>query len=173
MPRPDPTEYAHYYDAYVRLVHEDDVASAMEQEGARTLALIRATPEDESLVRHAPYTWSVREVVGHVTDSERVFAYRALRIARGDATPLAGFDQNAYARTAECDRTPLADLAAEFEAVRRSSLWLFRRLSNAAWARAGTANDSGVSVCALAYIIVGHERHHAAILRKRLCATAQ
>jgi DinB superfamily len=168
MPRPDPTEYAPHHGKYVALVPEEDVLAALEQELGATLSLLGSVPEEQACVRHPPYTWSTKEVVGHLTDCERVFGYRALRIARADDTPLAGFDENAYARAADSDRHPLAELAAEFEAVRRSHLWLFRHLPEAAWSRRGVANDSGVSVRALAYILVGHERHHTAIIRRRL-----
>jgi hypothetical protein len=168
MPRPDSTEHAPYYAKYLALVPEEDILTALRKELERTLALLRGVSEEVALVRHPPYTWSIKEVVGHLTDSERVFGYRALRIARGDATPLPGFDENAYARIAEFDRYPLSDLAAEFAAVRRSHFWLFGNLSEAAWARRGVANHNEVSVRALAYILVGHERHHMGIVRKRL-----
>lgn len=168
MPRPEPTEYADYYGKYLANVPEDDILPALEAEMTRTLELLRGVSEEESLVRHPPYTWSTRQVMGHLIDTERVFGYRALRIGRGDATPLAGFDENEYARAAESDRLPLKELAAEFEAVRRSHLWLFRHLPAAAWARRGVANNSPVMVRALAYILLGHERHHMKILRQRL-----
>jgi hypothetical protein len=171
MHRPSPTEYAPYYGKYVALVPEDDILAALEAQLAELLALLRAVPEEEGNVRHPPYTWSVKEVVGHLTDGERIFGYRALRFARGDTTPLPGFDENEYARVAGFDNSPLADLVLEFEAVRRSHLWLFRNLPEAAWARVGEANGSAVSVRALAYIIAGHGRHHTAILRRRLSAS--
>jgi hypothetical protein len=168
MSRPDSADYAPDHGKYVSLVPEDDVLAALKSQLAETLALLRGAPESEANRRHPPYTWSIKEVVGHLTDCERVFGYRALRFARGDATPLPGFDENAYARAAESDRRTLADLAAEFEAVRRSHLALFGSLSEAAWDRKGIANDSEVTVRAIAYILVGHERHHTAILRRRL-----
>jgi hypothetical protein len=168
MARPEPSEYALHYGNYIRLVPEEDVLEAMKSELARTLELLRAVSEDESLRRHPPYTWSVRQVVGHLIDSERVFGYRALRFARGDATPLPGFDENAYAAAAGSDRIALADLAEEFEALRRSHLCLFAGLPGDAWDRRGLANQAEVSVRALAYVVVGHERHHMAIVRKRL-----
>jgi hypothetical protein len=170
MPRPDPTEHAPYYGKYVALVPEDDVLAALEGELARTLALLRGVPDEEARRRHPPYTWSVKEVVGHLVDAERVFGYRAMRFARGDATPLPGFDENAYVPTGQFDRRPLADIAAEFEALRRSHLALFRGLPPDAWDRRGSANNNEISVRALAYILVGHERHHTAILRRRLSA---
>jgi hypothetical protein len=168
MPRPEPTEHAPYYGKYIALVPEDDVLAALESEGARTLALLRGVPDEEANRRHPPYTWSVKEVVGHLADAERVFAYRALRFGRGDETPLSGFDQDAYVPAGEFDRRPLADLAEEYAAIRRSSLTLFRGLPEGAWGRRGVANDNAISVRALAYILVGHERHHTAIVRRRL-----
>jgi hypothetical protein len=172
MTKPSPTEYAPYYGKYISLVPEEDVLAALGKEMCATLALLRSVPEEQAGVLHPPYTWTIKQVVGHITDSERVFGYRALRIARGDATPLAGFDENDYAREADSDRYPLAELAAGFEAVRRSNLWLFRHLDEAAWARGGVANNNPVSVRALAYILVGHERHHAAIIRRRVAGAA-
>jgi hypothetical protein len=171
MPQPNPTEYASYYGKYVSLVPEENVLLAMSAQLEEMLALLGPVPEAVGNVRHPPYTWSVKEVVGHLTDSERVFGYRALRFARGDETPLPGFDENVYARMGEFDRCPLRELVSEFEAVRRSHLSLFRHLPEAAWTRRGVANDEAVTVRALAYIIVGHVRHHGAILRKRLAAT--
>jgi DinB superfamily len=172
MSRPDPTEYAPYYGKYLTLVPDDDILAALEKELGATLTLLGSVPEEQACVHHPPYTWSIKEVVGHLIDSERVFGYRALRIARADATPLAGFDENAYARAAEFDLHPLTELTAEFEAVRRSHLWLFRHLTEAAWSRRGVANNNDVSVRALAYILVGHERHHTAIIRRRLSSAS-
>jgi hypothetical protein len=168
MPRPEPTEYAPYYAKYLDLVAEDDILGALEAQLAETLAVLRPSPESQGNVRHPPYTWTVKEVVGHLTDTERIMGYRALRFARADQTPLPAFDEETYTPAGEFDRIPLRDLVAEFEAVRRSHLYLFRHLPAAAWARGGTANNTLVTVRALAYIIVGHARHHTAILRKRL-----
>jgi hypothetical protein len=168
MSRLDPSEYAPDSGKYVALVPEEDILPAMEKELNATLALLRSVPDDQACVRHPPYTWTIKEVVGHLTDCERVFGYRALRIARADTTPLTGFDENAFAEAADFDRYPLAELTAEFEALRRSHLWFFRHLAESAWTRKGVANNCGVSVRALAYIIVGHERHHTAIVRRRL-----
>jgi DinB superfamily len=171
MQRPSPTEYAPSYHSYVTLVPEEDILAPLEGQLAEVLALLRPVSESQGNERHPPYTWSVKEVVGHVTDAERIFGCRALRFARGDATPLPGFDENVYVRAAEFDRTPLQDLVCGFEAVRQSHLCFFRSLSAAAWSRTGEANGNAVSVRALAYIIVGHARHHTAILRRRLSGT--
>jgi hypothetical protein len=172
MHRPAPSEYAPYYGKYISLVQEDDVLAALEAQLGELLPLLRAVPEGRAGDRHPPYTWSIKEVVGHLTDCERVFGYRALRFARGDATPLPGFDENAYARAAEFDRVPLTALVAEFEALRRSHVGMFRNLPDEAWSRAGEANDSAVSVRAIASILVGHARHHETILRRRLAGAA-
>lgn len=170
MPRPEPTEYAGFFARYVDLVPEVDVLPAMAAQLDELLALLRAVPEERSGVLHPPYTWTFKDVVGHLADGERVFGYRALRFARGDTTPLPGFDENAFAAAAEYGRLPFADVVNEYEAARRSNLALFRNLPEAAWARDGEASGNRISVRALAYIVVGHSRHHAAILRKRLSA---
>jgi len=173
MRRPDSTEHAAYYTKYVELVPEHDIVTAMRSQLGETLALLGAVPESEACLHHHPYTWSIKDVVGHLTDSERVFAYRTLRFARGDSTPLPGFDENPYVQVAQFDQQPLRDLVAGFEAVRRSSICLFQSLSDVAWSRRGNANGNDVSVLGLAYIIVGHERHHMAIVRRRLSSATQ
>jgi hypothetical protein len=168
MHRPRSSEYAPAEGGYVALVPEDDIMTVLEEQLAELLALLRPVSEDQGNVRHPPYTWSIKEVVGHLTDGERIFGCRALRFARGDATPLPGFDENTYARAGNFDRCRLGELVEEFEFVRRSHLWLFRHLPEAAWMRIGEANGSAVSVRALAFILAGHVRHHTAILRRRL-----
>lgn len=170
MKRPEPTEHSPFHNTYISLVPETDVLTAMGEQLDETLAFWRTIPEAQGDVCHAPYTWTVKQVIGHINDGERIFGYRALRFARADATPLPAFEENDYARTAECERRTVADLVAEFEAIRRSSLFLFRSFSAAAWARSEIANDAPLSVRALAFIVVGHVRHHNAILRKRLGA---
>ena len=167
MSRPDPSEYAPPYASYVALVPEDPLL-AMKTERMKTLALLRDVPEAEALKHHPPYTWSVKDVIGHIIDAERVFGYRALRFARGDSTPLPGFDENPYVVAARFDRIPLGDLSEEYEGLRRSHLYLFGNLPESAWDLKGTASGHEISVRALAAVLVGHERHHTAILRKRL-----
>jgi hypothetical protein len=172
MTRPQSSEYAPDYQPYIALVPEDDILAALETQLGDTLAVLRGVTEAQGNQRHPPYTWSVKEVIGHLTDCERILGYRALRFARDDTTPLPGFDENVYARAAEFDRLPLRDLLAQFEAVRRSYLFFFRGLTEAAWGRTGQANGQPITVRALAYAIVGHARHHTAILRKRLSTPA-
>jgi hypothetical protein len=166
--RPEPKEYAEDLERYISLVPEGDILTVLDAQLDDTLSLLRDVTEDEGNTRHPPYTWSVKEVVGHMIDSERIFGARAFRFARGDAAPLPSFEENAYVREGHFDARLVRDLAEEFEMVRRSNLCLFRQLSGEAWLRSGVANDKSISVRALAYVIAGHMRHHIAILWKRL-----
>jgi hypothetical protein len=160
-------EFSPYYEKYVSLVPDGDIVTTLEDQISETLDILRGVSEGEAETLQPPYTWTFKEVVGHLADTERVMAYRAMRIARDDRTPLPGFDQNDYVRAAHFTTSPLSDLAAEFLAVREATVWLLRNLDGPAWLRRGTANGAEVSVRALAHIIAGHERHHAAILRER------
>jgi hypothetical protein len=171
--RPEPTEYAPAYENYVALVPETDIQAALSAQLEEVLALLRGVSETTANTRHPPYTWSVKQVVGHLTDAERVFGHRAFRFGRNDPTPLPGFDENAYVRDAPFDACLLGDLLADFEFVRRANLSLFRQLPPEAWLRSGTANGTKVSVRALAYALVGHARHHLTILRKRLSGSRE
>ncbi len=170
IPRPDASEYAPFYGTYVGTVPEGDLLQLLEEQRRATQALLAGIPEPRALHRYAPGKWSIKEVVGHLLDSERVFCYRALRFARGDQTALSGFDENVYVPAGKFDARPLGELAAELDAVRRATIALFGSFDAAALARRGTANGKEVSVRALAYIVAGHERHHVAILRERYLA---
>lgn len=165
--RPAPTEHYSYYQTYVSEVPEGDLLATLASQRDSTAALLAGIPEARAGYRYAPEKWSVRQVIGHIADAERVFAYRALRIARADVTPLPGFDENAWIPAAEFDRRTLADLAADLRAVRESTLTLFRGFPEEAWTRLGTASGHPVSVRALAYILTGHERHHLRVLQER------
>jgi hypothetical protein len=167
LKRPDATEYAPYYGKYVSLVADGDVVESLNRQLDESLALLGQIAEVQADFRYAPGKWSIKELVGHMIDTERIFSYRALRFARNDKTPLNGFEQDDYIRGASFDDYTLADLASEFAHVRRASLSLFKHLNEEAWNRTGTASDSHVSVRALAYIIAGHELHHMEILRSR------
>jgi uncharacterized damage-inducible protein DinB len=171
--KPEETEYLPYYGRYVSLVQEGDILATLDRQAAETLGLLRAIPESQAGFRYAPGKWSIKELVGHIIDTERIFAYRALRFARNDRTPVPGYEQDDYIREASFDDCLLAALAAEFESVRHASLFLFKHLHEAAWTRRGVANESEVSVRALAYIIAGHELHHREILRHRYLQTGQ
>ena len=166
--RPEPTEYASYYEKYISRVPDDaDLIETLERQGAETLALLRALPEERGGHRYEPGKWSVKQVVGHISDAERIFSYRALSIARGDSAPLPGMEQEVWMAGVDFDARTLSDLLEEFAAVRASTLHLLRHLSPEAWARRGTASDNEVTVRALAYIIAGHEAHHVGILKER------
>jgi hypothetical protein len=167
IPRPAAAEYDPYYGRYIDKVPEGDLLRTLEAQARETQALLAGLSDAKALHRYAPGKWSIKEVIGHVADTERVYSYRALRFARADATALPGFDENAWVPAGNFDARPVADLAAELDAVRRATLALFRGLDAAALARRGTANDAAVSVRAIAWIIAGHERHHVALLHER------
>lgn len=171
--RPTSGEYAPYYARYIDLVPEGSVVETLRRQIAGTSAMLKGLPVEKAGHRYAPGKWSVKEVVGHLADAERVFAYRALRFARNDATPLPGFDENAYAASASYDARLLADVLAEFVAVRAATAALFTTFDETAFGRQGIANGVPVSVRALAWIIAGHELHHRAILRDRYLTGAR
>jgi hypothetical protein len=165
--RPKADEYAEYYGRYIEHVPPGDVMQGLETQLADTLALVRGMPESRGEHRYAPGKWTIKEVLGHLADSERVFAYRLMRIARADATPLPGFEQDDYVRNGGFSGRTLADLAQELDFVRRANLVLLASLGDEAMALRGTASNHPVSARALVYIIAGHERHHVKILRSR------
>lgn len=165
--RPEPTEYAPFYGRYVGQVPNGDIVETLSTQLDRTLRLLRALPEETGDVRYAPGKWSVREVIGHVVDGERIFTYRALRFARGDATPLPSFDENAFVANGSFNDRTLASLLDEYEAVRRSSILLFAAMNATEWMRRGIASGNPMSVRAAAWVTAGHELHHLDILRTR------
>lgn len=165
--RPEKNEYAPFYETYVSLVPETNILAALEQQIEQTRALLTGISEEKSLFQYAPDKWSIRGVIGHMIDGERVFSYRALTFARGDIVQLAGFDENEYAQEAEFDQIPLADLITEFLALRTANVQMFKHLNTRAWSRDGIASNNRVTVLALAYIMVGHVRHHSKILQER------
>jgi hypothetical protein len=165
--RPENSEYPPYAEVYISLVPDGDIVATLGKQLEDTLALIKSIPETRGGWRYAEGKWSVKELIGHVIDCERVFAYRALRFARGDATPLSGFEQDDYVRSASFDKRSLSDLANEYEHVRCATISLFANLDESAWNLRGAANNNEVSVRGLAFMVAGHERHHVAILRTR------
>lgn len=170
--KPAPTEHAPEFSKYVTLVAEGDIIQTLEQQIENSLSLLRTIPSDKANFRYAPDKWSVKELLGHLIDSERIFSYRALCFARNDQTPLPGYEQNDYVREGNFDSRNLADMAEEFATVRRATIQLFRPLNETEWLRHGKANENDVSVRALAYIIAGHELHHMGVLRSRYLETA-
>ena len=165
--RPAPGDYAPYALQYISLVSGDDILDALHVQLKQTVTLFSGRSERDGNFRYAPDKWTVKEVVGHVTDTERIFAYRAMRIARGDQTPLAGFEQYDYVDAAGFSTRELADLIEEYEDVRQATLSLFRSFDEEAWQRHGVASNNRVTVLALAYLIAGHELHHRKILEER------
>lgn len=164
---PAADEHAPAFGLYVGRVPETDLLAAMAAQHEKTLGFLRGLPAAKRSHRYAEGKWSVAEVIGHVTDAERIFAFRALSFARGEAAPLPGFDENAYVVSADFDAVPFAALVEGYDAVRRASLSLFSTMSPAAWAGRGVSNGKPLTVRALGYVIVGHERHHRAILAER------
>lgn len=168
--RPDPSEHGAYYRKYVDLVPDGDIVATLLDQNEPTLALV-GLKEEETLRRYAPGKWNLREVLGHLIDTERVFAYRALRIGRGDSTPLPGYDQDGFVKAGGFDDQSFAALLDEFRLVRLSTVALYKAFPQEAIARTGVANDNPISVRAIAWIIAGHERHHMAIVREKYLPT--
>ena len=169
--RPQAGEFASYYSRYIDLAIEDDIVAALDAQSHETATLLGGLSEQQAAHRYEADKWSVKQLVGHVTDGERIFGYRALCIARGDTTPLPGFEQDPYVANAASDDRPIADLAEEFATVRKSNVMMLRALTEEAWGRAGTASDNQITVRALAFILLGHERHHVRIVRERYLGT--
>ena len=165
--RPEPDEIPPHFVGYLKRVSELDPVIACATQIEETAALLQPLSETDAMYRYAPDKWSIKEVVGHLVDLERIMAYRALRIARGDVTPLPGFDENAYVPAGKFDTRSLADLVGDLRTARASTLALLRTFDADAWRRRGTASGKPVSVRAIAFMIPGHERHHVEILRTR------
>jgi hypothetical protein len=165
--RPGPDEHDPYYARYIARVPDGDLLTLLADQRDATVAMLASVPVDRRSYRYAPGKWSVKEVVSHLSDVERIMGYRALRIARGDVTPLPGFEENEYVPFARCDDLSLDQLTEELATIRNATLAMFRNFPAEAWTRRGTANGSGISVRALAFIIAGHELHHLETLRTR------
>jgi hypothetical protein len=168
--RPNPGEYAPYYDRYISLVPGSDILDTLDAQRRETMLLLCGREESDGDYRYGPDKWTAKEVLGHICDTERVFAYRALRISRGDRTPIEGFEQDDYVRNGPFAQRPFSELVEDYIAVRRAALTLFRNLDEAAWMRRGVANNNEVSVRAIAYTIAGHELHHRRILDEKYFA---
>jgi DinB superfamily len=168
---PQAGEYGSYYQRYIDLASEDDIVGALDAQAQETAALLGGVSEEQAAHRYEPGKWSIKQLVGHVIDAERIFAYRALSIARGETQAIPGFDQDPYVANAASDDRSLADLTEELVTVRRANVLMLRALPSEAWQRIGTASDNPISVRAIAYILLGHERHHVSILRERYLKT--
>jgi uncharacterized damage-inducible protein DinB len=165
--RPQSNEYAATFKKYIDVVPDGEPVKILESQLADWQRLLTPLGEQAGNFRYAPEKWSIKEMLGHVTDAERIFSYRLLRIARGDKTPLPGFEQDDYIKEANSSKRQLADLRAEFEAVRRASVLLAASLDEQALQRTGTASNNSISARALLFVIAGHDRHHWQILREK------
>jgi len=164
---PDATEYAVYFGRYISQAEGNDLIAALTSNIAQTRHLLRPLTEAQALHRYAEGKWSVKEVIGHLIDAERVFAYRALRYVRLDPNQLHSFDENAFVANARFDSIPLSDLTEEFSLLRQANILFFRYLNDEQLSRAGVANGNRMSVRALGWTIAGHEVHHRRILEER------
>ena len=167
LSRPEPGEYAPYYDRYISLIPGSDILGTLDTQRRQMMLLLSGRSESDGNFRYAPDKWNAKEVLGHVCDTERIFAYRALRIARGDQTPMEGFEQDDYVRNGPFARAALPEIIEDYISVRRATLMLLRNLDEPAWERRGVASGNGVSVRALAYMIAGHELHHRRLLEEK------
>ncbi len=165
--RPAAGEYAPYFERYVSRVPEDDVIPVLERQRAEVRQVFAGVPEARGGHRYAPGKWSVREMLGHVLDTERIFAYRALCIARGETAALPGFEQDDYVARAGHDRWTLAELLDDFDAVRQGNVAMLAHLDDGAVRRVGTSSGHPTSVRAIAYILAGHVRHHLGVLAEK------
>lgn len=169
--RPESSEYQEYFAGYVSLVPpEGDLVSMFREQTQEILAFLSRLSEEQGNHRYAPDKWSIKQVVGHLTDTGRIMSYRLLRIARGDTTPLAGFEENAYVRTGDFEVFSLKELLNHYMLVRESTLALLVSLPEEAWTRIGTSNNGALSVRAQACILIGHDLHHMNILKERYLA---
>jgi hypothetical protein len=165
--RPQSGEYAPYYERYISLIEDNDILATLDRQRREMVLLLSGLSEEQGDFRYAPEKWSAKQVLGHVCDTERVFAYRALRISRGDVTPMEGFEQDDYVKNGPFARHVIAEVIEDYIAVRRATISLLRSLEEAAWSRRGVANKNEVTVRALAYTIAGHEAHHRRILEEK------
>lgn len=166
--RPQPGEYLDYFETYISFVPEEDIVSTAKAQIADIEALLDEVPDDQQLVLHAPYTWTIKQVVGHCIDTERIFAYRFARFAAGDTESLPGFDQDAYVANTDYNAIELASLIEELATTRRSNVQLMARQTPETMLRTGVADGKNMTVRAAAYVMVGHIRYHWKIMRNRL-----
>jgi hypothetical protein len=166
--RPRPTEHAEYYGRYISQVPENaDLISVLREQAMETVALLQGLTPKQGDYAYAPGKWSIKQVIGHIIDAERVFVYRAMCFARQDKTELPSFDENAYVDHANFAERTLPDLLDEFQVVRSATIHFAKNLDADSVARVGVASKNPISVRALLYIVAGHERHHVALFREK------
>lgn len=167
MARPTPSDYPAFFDTYVRLVPEQDLVVALENSCGELERDMARIPNDRPDHTYGPGKWAVRQLLQHAIDTERIFAYRALCIARGESQPLPGFDENGYAERAEVRHRPLSDMKEEFLGLRKTTAALFKGFTQEMLASSGTSDGKPIGVLAIGFMVIGHWRHHNAILRER------
>ncbi len=167
MKRPETNEFAPYYNGYISLIDGDDVMSVLNSQTDEIRSMLANVPEEKGTFAYAEGKWTIKELLSHLIDGERIFAYRILRISRGDKTPLEGFEQDDYIENSNANNRSFADLLDEFDFQRRSNLLLVNNISDEGSTRMGIASDNPVSVRALTYVMAGHVRHHITILNER------
>ena len=165
--RPQADEHIEYYGHYISQVPDGNIVEMLTKQLPETVAFLRSIPEDKIDFRYAPGKWTPRQIVGHLSDGERVFQYRAWRFSRGDTTPVPGFDENHYVDHAPFEKIGMNDLIDEFEQMRKASVHMFANMDEAAMSRRGVANGAEISVRAIAWVIGGHVTHHMRVLREK------
>jgi hypothetical protein len=167
MLRPERSEYDPYYEKYISLISEDDLIGVLGGQAAEISDLFQGVPEENGAHAYEEGKWTVKEVLGHLIDGERMFAYRIFRISRGDKTPIEGFEQDGYIENGHANGRSFTDLLEEFRLQRGANMLFFRNLRDEDWLQVGTANQVEISVRALAFIMAGHIRHHIRILKEQ------
>ncbi|GMR25538.1 MAG: DinB family protein [Ignavibacteria bacterium] len=165
--RPKPGDYNLYYDRYISLIEEDDIINVIEKQKKSSEIFLKSFTEENGIFSYAEGKWTVKEVLGHLIDTERIMAFRALAFARGEKQSIPGFEQDNYVAESNFNKRSLDDLINEFKTVRESNIILFKSIDKEVLNRRGTASDSEITVLALIYIIAGHEKHHMKFLRER------
>ena len=167
MTRPQDNEAASYYFPYIDLITSDEIVPSIESQLAETLEFLQGISDEQSLQTYEPGKWTIRELLNHVNDGERLFLYRAFWFARGFQDPLPSFEQNLAVQAAQANQTPWSELVEEFRNVRLATISFFKNMPDEAWSRTGIASDNSFTVRALAYIIAGHVAHHTHVLREK------
>ncbi len=167
MQRPDPNEFAPYYNTYISLIDGDGVIPVLDAQSAEIRSVLSNVPEEKGTFAYAQGKWTIKELLSHLIDGERIFAYRILRISRGDKTPIEGFEQDDYIENSNANNRSFAELLDEFDHERQANLLLVKNLTDEASMRIGTASNNPISVRALVYIMAGHVKHHGRILQER------
>jgi len=163
--RPSPKEYADYYERYISLVPKGNIIDILEDQQKSLMGFFSSIDEEKANYKYAENKWSVKEVLGHIIDGERIFAYRALRLSRGDSKPLTGFEQNSFIANSNYCNISFEKIIDEFFLLRASNILMFRNFSDEMWSRKGTVDDKNISVRAIAYLMAGHTEHHINVLK--------